>query len=87
MNTLYNLTTQFAYHRGEWGHAGSMWWWGPLIPVLWIAFMATVIWFVARTLRPRERSGFDRAREILAERYARGELTGDEYRERLDQLR
>jgi len=29
----------------------------------------------------------DRARDILAERYARGELTTDEYRERLEQLR
>lgn len=29
----------------------------------------------------------DRAREILAERYARGELTTEEYRERVEQLR
>jgi hypothetical protein len=29
----------------------------------------------------------DRAREILAERYARGELTTEEYRERLEHLR
>ena len=27
------------------------------------------------------------AREVLAERYARGDLTTDEYRERLEQLR
>jgi uncharacterized membrane protein len=29
----------------------------------------------------------ERARDILAERYARGELTVDEYRERLEQLK
>ena len=32
-------------------------------------------------------SGDERARDILAERFARGELTGEEYRERLEQLR
>jgi uncharacterized membrane protein len=31
-------------------------------------------------------SGVERARGILAERYARGEIDGDEYRERLAQL-
>ena len=33
-----------------------------------------------------ERSGVERARDGLAERYARGELSTDEYRERLEQL-
>jgi putative membrane protein len=40
-----------------------------------------------RRIRPREATGIDRARQILAERYAGGEITTDEYRERLDQLR
>jgi uncharacterized membrane protein len=31
--------------------------------------------------------GHDRVREILAERYARGELTHEEYLERLEHLR
>ncbi len=33
-----------------------------------------------------ETPGLQRARDILAERYARGEIDGDEYRGRLDQL-
>jgi putative membrane protein len=39
-------------------------------------------------LRRRGRRGdpLDRARELLAERFARGELTGEEYRQRLDEL-
>jgi putative membrane protein len=61
--------------------------WGPIVLLLWVALVATVVWFVARSARPRERSGVERAREVLAERYARGELTTDEYRERLEQLR
>jgi uncharacterized membrane protein len=28
----------------------------------------------------------ERAREILAERYARGEISGEEYRERRDEI-
>jgi putative membrane protein len=61
------------------------WLWGPI--VLWVALIATVVWFVARSARPCERSGAERAKDVLAERYARGELTTEEYRERLEQLR
>jgi len=35
---------------------------------------------------PVESPGIQRARDILAERYARGEIDGEEYRGRLDQL-
>jgi putative membrane protein len=73
--------------RHGWGSGGGWaWLWGPIL-LLWVALIATVVWFVARAARPRERSGVDRARDVLAERYARGELTTDEYRERLEQLR
>jgi putative membrane protein len=74
--------------RHGWGPGGGWaWLWGPIVLLLWVALVATVVWFVARSARPRERSGLERAREVLAERYARGELTTDEYRERLEQLR
>jgi putative membrane protein len=53
---------------------------------LWAAAIAAVIWLVVRGTG-RERSSADRARQILAERYARGEISGDEYWERLGQLR
>jgi putative membrane protein len=74
--------------RHGWGPGGGWGWlWGPIVLLGWVALVATVVWFVARSTRPRERSGVERAREVLAERYARGELTTDEYRERLEQLR
>jgi len=74
--------------RRGWGSGGGWaWLWGPIVLLLWVALVATVVWFVARSARARERSGVERAREVLAERYARGELTTDEYRERLEQLR
>jgi putative membrane protein len=71
---------------GRWADEGNWVWWGPLIPLLWIAFFFTVFWFIARRRWPRELTGVERARDILAERFARGELSADEYRERLDQL-
>lgn len=88
MNSTYNMLVAVAERGDGWGTAGGGWvWWGPLIPLLWIAFFAIAFWFVSRRLRPRERSGVERATDILAERFARGELSTEEYRERLDQLR
>jgi putative membrane protein len=64
---------------------GGGWW--PLWLLFWVAVVAAVAWFLWRRWgRPRD-NGLDRAGEILAERYAKGELTADEYRERLEQLR
>jgi putative membrane protein len=71
--------------------AGSHWdqggfWWFPFT-VLWLVVLGTAIWLVIRGgRRGGQRSGIARASDILAERYARGELTGEEYRERLDEL-
>jgi putative membrane protein len=63
---------------------GDGWW--PLWLLFWLAIVVAVVWFLWRRWgRPRG-DGLDRAREMLAERYAKGELTADEYRERLEQL-
>ncbi|MBB5157634.1 SHOCT domain-containing protein [Saccharopolyspora phatthalungensis] len=65
--------------------------WGPGWPIglffvlVVVALVATVIWLAVRG-RPRQPSAVERAREILAERFARGELSPDEYRERLHEL-
>jgi putative membrane protein len=91
MTALYVLPELVAFGGDGWRHGwgssgGWAWLWGPIL-LLWVALIATVVWFVARGVRPRERAGVDRARDLLAERYARGELTTEEYRERLEQLR
>jgi putative membrane protein len=62
---------------------GDGWW--PLWLLFWVVVVAAVAWLLWRRWG-KPRGGLDRAREILAERYAKGELTGDEYRERLEQL-
>lgn len=73
-------------HHG-WGGAGWMWLWGGLMMLFWAALIAAVVWFVAIRSGPHAAAPADRAREVLAERYARGEITSDEYRERVDTLR
>jgi len=82
MNTLNHIAPLVA--GSHWDHGGF--WFFP-VGLLWLAVLAIGIWLAVRALRPRTASGLDRAQDILAERYARGELTSEEYRERLDQLR
>lgn len=73
-------------HMDGWG-GGWMWVWGTVMMV--VAVLA-IVW-IARAIAGRDEappaaSDMQRARSILAERYARGELTTEEYSERLDQL-
>jgi putative membrane protein len=67
--------------ESDWGHH----WW-PLWLLFWAALIGIGAWLIVRR-RPRGGDPLDRAHEILAERFARGELSGDEYRTRVDELR
>jgi putative membrane protein len=78
MTTVLSLFPLVA-ESGDWGHGG---WW-VLWPIFWIAVLATAGWLLYRR---RRRDPLDGARQILAERFARGELSGDEYRQRLAEL-
>jgi putative membrane protein len=78
MSAVHDIAPVLADHA--WRNHGA--WWFPF-GLLWIVVLGALIWFVVRNARPREGSATD----ILAERYARGELSSDEYRERLDELR
>jgi len=87
--TVLNGVALTLAHVGPGGRDAEGWWWigGPLVFfAMWLTVFA-LFWFVVLRRRgPRERSGIERARDVLAERYARGEITTDEYRERLQQL-
>ena len=62
------------------------WWFVfPFFWLLWLGAIATVLYFVFRG-KSRRWNGGDRAKAILAERFARGEISGEEFRERLEQL-
>jgi putative membrane protein len=82
-----NTAIVLSHHPG-WGDGGSDWWWVWRIGMLlfWLVVIALVIFWARRWGPRREPSGIERARDILAERYARGEISGEEYRERLAQL-
>jgi putative membrane protein len=75
-----------------WWHDGWGGWWF-VMPLLTVAFWAAVIWVVVSIVRgrpdPNRAANARPARpdEILAQRYARGEIDDDEYRRRLDTLR
>jgi putative membrane protein len=56
----------------------------PLLPLFWIALLVGA-WFLFR--RHDERGRTHSAEEILSERYARGEITVEEYRQRRGELR
>jgi putative membrane protein len=70
----------YGHGYGAWG-----WFFGTLMMA---AFWGAVVWLVLSATRRNESSGPTRQtpEEILAERYARGEIDADEYRRRLDDL-
>ena len=75
-------------HDGHWGD-GEYWWIGRLVMFLFfIILIVLIFWWMRRNAwHYREPTPIERAQGILAERYARGEIDGEEYRERLSQLR
>jgi len=61
-----------------WDMSGMM----PLMVLGWIVVIAAIVvgvWWLARGLRPSRRN---RALEILRQRYARGEISREEYESR-----
>jgi uncharacterized membrane protein len=44
------------------------------------------VWLIIRLRRPAVRDSTHQARQVLADRYAKGELSTDEYAERLENL-
>jgi putative membrane protein len=66
-----------------WGDGSWMWWFGPLVLLAVLAATVAVVWLATH----RCGDGTRRAREILGERYARGELSTEEYHDRLEHLR
>lgn len=86
MNELFGAMV-VASAGGEGWDGG--WWLGRLLVtvavILLVAF--ALRWFVFGRGRWGPPSGLERARGILAERYARGEIDANEYQERLNRLR
>ncbi len=58
------------------GHMNGWWWW---MATLMLVFWGLVIWGFVTLVRAPGRSPDRRAEDILAERYARGEIDEAEY--------
>jgi putative membrane protein len=71
----------------DWHHHGWFWFW-PIIPLFWflLFFLCVRLFFWRGRRGPWGYYRGPDARAILAERYARGEISHDEYRERLGHL-
>lgn len=66
---------------------GEWWWlWRIMMFLVWIVVITLVVRWVLRG-RYHQPSPLDQARGILAERYARGEINDEEYRQRSEQLK
>ena len=78
---MHALTPLLA-NAGGWHHHGGWW---IVFPILWLVLAAFVVALFWRRGRGR-RDGGNSPRRILGERFARGEISADEYRERLSQL-
>lgn len=87
-----NLFSALAANDDRWNHmdgwgGGWMWLWGVAMMALLVVLLLWLVRAASGKPAPPQSHPSDRAREILAERYARGELTTEEYRERAEQLR
>jgi putative membrane protein len=69
-----------AHHAGPWP-----WLWLVWMVVFWGALLAAAVYLIRR--RPTRADARPSAEAMLAERYARGEIDADEYRQRRTVLR
>jgi putative membrane protein len=75
-----------------WHDGGSGWvWMSVMMLAFWTIVVVAVIGVAWASRNPRDGTGSERPatptpKEILAERYARGEIDSEEYRHRLDEI-
>jgi putative membrane protein len=68
----------------NWGYG---WWWMGLSMILfWAVVIGLVVWAVRLSGRHADAGQADRAREVLEERYVRGDIDEEEFTRRLRHL-
>ncbi len=93
MLALVSILADMANGDGQdhmWGNGAWAWVWGAVMMVVIVALaVALIIWLVrgaGRAPLPPPPDPTHEAKSILAKRFASGEITLEEYRERLSQL-
>jgi putative membrane protein len=77
--------------HGDMGGGGGHWWWWLIALALLVALVVVVVWLVTRSgppaasVAPQPPRGS--AENVLADRFARGEIDEANYRRRRDALR
>ncbi len=66
-------------------HGGGFGWFGVFRLVFWVVVIAGVFFLLRR--RPEAKDSERDGESVLAERYAKGEISEEEYRQRLSVLR
>jgi putative membrane protein len=69
------------------GWDGPWWIFPPLFFLFWLTVAAVIFWRFRRGRWHHDDSGMRAGSDVLAERFARGEISHEEYTERLGQLR
>jgi len=77
-------TLALVLANGNGWHRGHCWILFPILLLVIAAIVAVLLW--RRNSGPNDGDGGGSPRRILAERFARGEISGEEYRDRLAQL-
>ena len=80
---MLTTATELFAHVG-WGGPGPWW---PIFPLFWILVWGLVIFAPFRFRRGGRWHQGRSAEDVLAETYARGDISVEEYRERLSVLR
>jgi putative membrane protein len=75
----------------DWADSGRWMWWGMLpMMIFMVAAVVAVVWAIVAVTRvnpPTDHGSRRTPEDILAERFARGEIDAAEYRQRLGALR
>jgi putative membrane protein len=85
ITSLATVTSEAVLATHQWHHDGDWFPWFPFVPLFFIGVWVVLFTFVIRR-RWRFAPG-QSAEEVLAERYARGEIDETEYRQRRSVLR
>jgi putative membrane protein len=87
---MYLLSTLVAQHMDHDDHGmgdGGWWLWGMLMMIVVLAAIGLVVWLIVRSVQSGGGGTTRSPRDVLNDRFARGEIDTEEYEERISKLR